>query len=547
MSLTGYGERYLQERDFLTLCDNCEVKILSSSVDTEILKEFERLKILTPNFIINQPKCFVENSYKENYDYNPDLILPPKYQRIKENIGQYLYWHLNNQIYHPFDKKKIPPFVRIPGKHAYLSGEFKISINGKSISLERNLRFYSYWKIYPLVDMINACTLQYYTNIFNDKNYKQLCRKTNSFPNQIVKRWLLPFSPKNILDEYEKWTKYFDFLSFYVQSFKNIHTTYNPIVKELLKIRRMKPEKYNMYIMYREKRVARIALKKFNIEEDKAFDFLKYLTHKYFEYKNQNKEKLSECIQKDVLYFIKFINTSWGYEHEYIFKKIGRVRTSWYFYPLEYIVEGKLALARQYIKREIEDASNRCFKEMQVPVEEQTIERFIKFCKRNYLSAIYSAIYDVNSGKQDYVSIINNLTLLAMNYERFIKSIYKLKATEGTNTLFPILKKYFKSSGLLRYIAENKIWSKMTEANNIELSSRIKIIEEHVKNIPVEYKEIISALFYTGVIRNYMAHYHDSISFIELSSMNCFNKIIGAYWYSWVYAEKNYTKNIVIL
>ena len=540
MNLNEYGERYLQEKDFLTLCEDCEIKILNSSIDSKVLTEFEKLKALLPDFIIKKSKRFEEFCYRNNYDHNFNLVFPKKYLNLKENIEAYLYWHYNNQIFHPFDKKKISSFIRIPSRHRYNQGKFKINYEGETVTLERNLGFYSYWKIYPLFEMLDSCKLNYHINIFNEKTFRQFMKF--HLPYKRIHRWSLPDNPKFIIDEYEKWFKYFDFLSFYVQAIRNIHTTYNPSPRSIYTLHNMEQEKYKLFMKERERKITQTTLIKYKIEESEVFNFLRFLIQKFFEFEKLSKEKLCTCIRNDIEYLIMFIRVSYGYDLECVYKRIGRVRSIIYLHPLEYIVEGKSALAREHLFRAIKEEVQRCFKEIDVPVEEQSVNRFIQFCKRNYLSTIYSAIYDVSWGKYEYNNIINNLTILAMNYERFIKTIYKTDMNKETETLLPSLRKYFNLPKLLHYILSGKKWPEMTKANNLDLASRIKSINIYIRMIPKEYQEITTTIFYIGVIRNYIAHYGDTISFRELAPEDCFNKIMGAFWFTWIYAEKNYLK-----
>ena len=539
MNLGNYGERYLSEDEFIEFCKDCEIDKVYSNIDMDLLLDFEKAKLFLPDFIITRTKAFIE--WDELYSRNPEDTPPLKFDSIINFIDSFKHWHHNDPLFHPFDKKRISPNLRIPTKHKCINRVYKIKIRNRELKFRNNIRFYSYWHVYRLYEIISAYTLKYFTNIYHKKYLKPYY--TNRSVIRNIKYLQKPDLPNYVARNYDLWANYFDFLSFYIQAIKNLHTVHIPSSKKLWFEMNMSDEDRAKFSEHQEQCIVYISSKKYYIEEKVLFDFLKFLVNKFFEFANNHQEKLCVSMKKDIIYLLHFIKLKYDYELEYIYKKIGRVHAIWYKFPLEYIVEGKFALARERLFRGIKNEIEQQFKDIEITIDENAVERFIQYCKKNKFSTIYTAIYDVNWVDRDYYSIINNMILLVLNYERFLKSILKIDGKDS-KSLHPIVQKYFSGSEILKYFPNNKKWKELTHTSSEELYLKIKSIDKFSSKIKNEYANIVSNISYVGVIRNYFAHYNKIISFIHLSPDDCFDKIMGAYWYAWVYAEKKYINNL---
>lgn len=539
MNLGDYGERYLTEDKFIEFCKDCEIDKVYSNLDMDLLLDFEKANLFLPAFIITRSKAFIK--WAELIGQNTDKAPPIKFASFVNIIDSFKYWHHNNQLFHPFDKKRDSPHLRIPTKHKYVNRVYKLKIGKRESKFRNNIRFYSYWQAYRLYEIISAYRLKYFTNIYHKKNSKPYYARHSVIQN--IKSLQIPDVPKYVLKHYDLWENYFDFLSLYVQSIKNVHTVYFPAPKELLAKYNMSEDAYDNFIKHREKRIVNILVDKFILKEEDILSFLRFLVNEYFKFENDHQDKLLLSMKKDILYLLHFIKIKYNHELEYIYKKIGRVNSIWYKFPLEYIVEGKFALARERLYRGIKNEIEQQFKNTEITIDENAVERFIQYCKKNRFSTLYTAIYDVNWADRDYYSIINNMILLVINYERFLKSILKIDGKDS-GSLHPIIQKYFSGSEILKYFPDGKKWKELTHTSREELYLKIKSIDQFYSKFNNNYANIVMNLSYVGVIRNYFAHYPNTISFFHLSPDDCFDKIMGAYWYAWFYAEKKYITNL---
>ena len=539
MNLSDYGERYLPEDKFIEFCKDCEIDKVYSNLDIDLLLDFEKANLFLPDFIITRSRAFIE--WDELIGKNTDDVPPSKFASFVNIIDSFKYWHHNNQLYHPFDEKRNSPHLRIPKKDKYVNKVYKIKIGERELEFRNLIRFYSYWHAYVLYDLVNSFSLKCFSKIYRNKKVKSYYNW-----NLIVRSFKnigIPENPDNTLRDYNLWTKYFDFLSFFIQAIKNCHTTYFPNPSEQLKRYSLSNEDYDNFISQREQQITFNSSAKFEITENEVFNFLKFLTNKYFEFDNDHRDKLLISMKKDILYLLHFIKLKYNYELEYIYKKIGTVSAVWYRHPLEFIVEGKFALARERLYRGIKNEIEQQFKNTDITIDENAVERFIQYCKKNQFSTLYTAIYDVNWADRDYYSIINNMILLVINYERFLKSILKIDGKDS-GTLHPIIQKYFSGSEILKYFPDSKIWKALTHTSSQELYLKIKNIDQFYSKFNNSFANIVMNISYIGVIRNYFAHYPNTISFFHLSPDDCFDKIMGAYWYAWFYAEKKYVNNL---
>lgn len=539
MNLGDYGERYLTEDKFIEFCKDCEIDKVYSNLDMDLLLDFEKANLFLPAFIITRSKAFIK--WDELIGQNTDKVPPIKFASFVNIIDSFKYWHHNNQLFHPFDKKRDSPHLRIPTKHKYVNRVYKIKIGKRESKFRNNIRFYSYWQAYVLYDLVNSFSLKCFSKIYRNKKVKSYY--SWHLIVSSIKNIGIPKRPEHTLRDYNEWANYFDFLSFYIQALKNLRTVHIPSSKKLWLEFKMSDEERAKISEKQEMCIVNISTEKYFIEEKVLFDFLKHLVNKYFELENNHQEKLCVSMKKDIHYLLHFIKLKYDYELEYIYKKIGRVKSVWYKFPLEYIVEGKFALARERLYIGIKDEIEQQFKNTAITIDENTVERFIQFCKKNQFSTIYTAIYDVNWADRDYYSIINSMILLVINYERFLKSILKIDGKDS-KTLHPIVMKFFSGSEILKYFPTKNKWGELTHTSNDELYIKIKIIDKFSSKIKNEYSNIVADIIYVGVIRNYFAHYNKTISFLHLSPDDCFDKIMGAYWYAWVYAEKKYSTNL---
>lgn len=101
-----YGNRFITHNNFLELCKQLEIKLLSSNIDENWLEYLEKSKILIPEFRLVRPIWYLTYfiKYKEE---QRSKIRSSKWKKAKSDFDKIERWSISNRLFHPFDHKSL--------------------------------------------------------------------------------------------------------------------------------------------------------------------------------------------------------------------------------------------------------------------------------------------------------------------------------------------------------------------------------------------------------------------------------------------------------
>ena len=308
---------YVEVEKFKEFCEKL-------NVDIAYLDTYEKYKLVYPVYRIFRPKEYLQTIFEQQYN-NPEQIsdIPEHYLMLFEIEYQILpawklyrgaeLWDLINKG-HPLDQAyaKNNPFVRKPDANSFIhKGNYKVTLIRKDgIKKEDYVvkDFYSPWQIYLLEEA-------------NQKFIRNV----------------------NVLEDFEKykfhWNKsYWKLVQINIDSLSLIKwqdsfvAIWDCRFKENLVLSAITADEKGFFILEGEKgekfynerkKIAKNITAKFSYHQ--WIEFLKQLSDLYYQYKNAEKIKLSECVKKDIRVTIKILMMAFDIEYRKIIEDVGFV------------------------------------------------------------------------------------------------------------------------------------------------------------------------------------------------------------------------------
>jgi hypothetical protein len=251
-------------------------------------------------------------------------------------------------------------------------------------------------------------------------------------------------------------------------------------------------------------------------------------------------DKLTLMLKKDIEYLCKLLEDGFGFSTLHLIGEIKRVREHYSQRPLEYILRGEIAKAKDNAFRSLRDIIGRTIKHQNLAVTELEVEEFLEYCDSNSMASIFLEINRFYFGSQNYYGIIQNLISLTMAYEGFLRILLeKSKNSIKGDGLLEVLKTYYKGA---------KWYSEFINADNRKIMHQKKDlvsitfeIINHRFHKDKSYDEIIKSLYILIILRNNIAHNPFNISFKKKHPDFYKEKIIELIWFSWQYAKTNFS------
>ncbi|MBV6419553.1 MAG: hypothetical protein DAHOPDDO_00776 [Ignavibacteriaceae bacterium] len=529
MAISEYGKRYFESEKFIEFCNHLEVKLLDWRMETEWLEHLEKEKLLFPRYRIVLPRNY--SLYISKRYYIPKEKLSPKWLKIRtitDNIEEVEY---SFNIFNILDKKKIAyKRLEIPKESRFRKWSYKFK-DGKHEKDIYNLRnYFQHWQIYHLFELTMACTQYYLINVFNenilDERWKKGLNTKRIFRSPITFR----FRDINYFDEN---LKLFEMLSFYVSAIINCNTFPLEKWREYDSL----DEKFRYDLEHhRDRRIARITISKFNLNKQILIEFIKSLCNRYFIYEKEGMNKLIEMMKKDIGYMCRLLEDGFGFEIVNLIEEVGKVSEHYYQKPLEYILRGEIAEAKENAYRSLKDIIGKTIKYENLITEDE-VNEFLEFCDSNSMGSIFLEINRFYWGSQTYYGIIQNLISLTMAFEGFLRIILEKEQIKITGkNLINVIRLFYENAIWIKEF--NRYFESINQKGGLEeLSNKIMNQKFHKNNSD---NEIIKVLYIVRAIRNEIAHSPFNIRFKKIHPNFYKEKVIELIWYSWRFAKEKY-------
>ncbi len=541
-----YGERYLPHRDFLQLCSDIGIKSFDDRISEKWLEYLEKNKILFPEYKLVKPKWYLNYFFKYSQS-QLENIKSKRWKKLNKFYEHIEKWDFRYSIFHPFDKKKISSeFLSIPKEDGYSKWQvyYKKNISeDEYYSIEKDIYYYPYWRVYQLHAIDKACVQKYLINVFDEETNKQYLT-LRKIPYTKAKSWSLPRSPDLYKDEIFGEDYNFYMLSFYIQSIRKVESV--PISQFLKAYSDDLEERkrYNEFVNKRKARIANITICKYNLTQEKLIKFLTYLCERYFRYEEKNLLNLTYLLRADIIYLRSLLLDGYNLTNKEIEKSI-KISFIIHKEPLRYIIMGELAEARQDSFSIFKDFIERTFIKNKIEINLQVFEDFLSFLDDNDMDTIYVTIYDyyyLPSDYRKYRDPITNLASLVVYFESYLRElIIKNYGDDGKTWLSEdVARKTLKS--LINKLLPNEKWldklnlfwnDKIKSVTNTEISQLEKQILETPFHSNEQWNELAKIFALIGALRNYIAH--DFFRFYkDTKHYDVYVKyLISAFWYCW--------------
>jgi len=563
MNITGYGSRYLKHEDFLKLCSDLELKVLSSGWNERWLELLEKEKILFPICRIIYPVSYlkiindVRNDPSNPYYGKDTFYLPVKYENahyLKYNLEKF---SLHRCLFYILDKRrsKVKRYIRDPKRAKFHEWKNYKKYVGKFHGIENYesiaKHYYSYWQAYHFYEVTKACTLNYMINVFDEEIRSELWKR--KIPERKILSMSLPFKNDNIKSDFLGQAKNFEVLSFYIQTllkYDNLIFWFGHYKKD--RFGYLDVESSSIYNRNRI-RLAKLIIKKYAVNTSQAFDFLKFLCEKFDDYKKQKQDKLVQSIKQDISYLIHLMQNGFDLKFEYINQKLGRVISD-FKNTLDVIFPPMFSDERENVLHALNShlSSDLNFYRFE-NVSRDEIKEFLNYMDANNLQLFYHSLGQINLTQFRSQSIYLHVLYLSLLLENFIKLISRknlihelFKSFGKQITLKPSIKKFFETENWAEYLfkKDKKLWDEYTKIDaSTNIITRIK---SQIASIEIEElkggNQIIRMFLVCGFARNLSAHEHSKIFDIDRETyLILVNNIVSAIWFTWKYAlEKGY-------
>lgn len=522
-----YGYRYLTTQQFNSYCADLNVEMDSFNRELEL---YEREEVLFPVARVIKPAEYVIARSKlerqpatygqslsgwEDLERLLDVSIRPQHQDDED-------------LWHPFDVEVEHgnTFLHVPLEEEFKSWDsFKVKVEGPrglTYSVPTAEHYYHYWQVHQVYQ------IQRKYPIFAKHNWL-LEHLSNEIQVRIKPK---KGEPVTTLSGYDRC---FDALSFY------ICLTQSQRQKTFASI----PQKYGMKKLNDQQlaaherelvRHAQFVCRKYEIDGDALYKFLVFLLHLQSNYRDEERTKLANELESDIMFLTQFIRDITGQTSSQIEEYLGTSNTIWTQRQFRHLDRSLL----------VRDTSHDVFIHFMLEYNKDfpndaltssDIERFEQFLSDKGLFLIDYAIFDVQEilnnprpfEKTSFYIALKNLTT---GLECCLREIAMLATITGIkdDTLFTLISTVFTWGSAF----QNEHQSKKTIWGQDDVSYINDIYTD--PNLNNTLKSFLIA--YCG--RNLLAHKYSVEDDLHYDVYHrVYLAIIFALFYSWKYTLKN--------
>jgi hypothetical protein len=347
------------------------------------------------------------------------------------------------------------------------------------------------------------------------------------------------------------WNSDFDALSFYIHSIDRLNRISSFVWQDDFKI---KGDNYALVVKRFERNVKRITTltkRKYELNENRLFEFMKYLCKKYFEYEEDKMDTLAEMLKRDIRNLIYLLSEGYGLTIEEIIKKVGRI-TYHFKDTLNVIFPDEVADAKEktaVILKTYLDTNPHVYDDHDI--NKGDIEKFLNYLETKDLIHFYQVLDQLSadwfssksfsqSKRQSHVIYLSLLlevllkTIARSGNHRELSDIFSSR-----HQLIGTLREFFKYEPWWSILKSNWKLAEITDKTNIKDLLQNRIMNNTFHSVNKTWDNIVRMFLVCGVTRNLSAHEHQKLIPLTIDIYQLMvSQIVLALWFSWVYAEK---------
>ena len=273
-------------------------------------------------------------------------------------------------------------------------------------------------------------------------------------------------------------------------------------------------------------------------------EFLKQLCNLYYQYRDTEKIKLSECVKKDIRVTIKILMMAFGIEYRKIIEDVGFVwnQKTRHIPVLEEIIPERKTFLKREAKFHLEHILDEYNKEMpsQARLDKNDLDSIIDYALNTNNELLLASLIGLNKeyfSKSSYLSwhgIWPYLTSLAISSEYWIKSLvnnHKIGSEKALNQITN--QKFYRELQQVKQLFKERTGKNFPGYPDIDdLIELLTIVHNEINNIKEDIN--IRYLVLSYLMRNYVAHNVKIIPLFFGRSLQIFVRaLIYLVFYTW--------------
>ena len=552
MEPSEYAYRFIEHNDFIELAKKLELNI-----DQGMLEFFEKKKLLFP-----RERLILDNGYvkymgairhepSNPYYAKHQFELPDKWVQLHNfitSVKDYPSIWTYHKFFHTLDHHHLSEnkFKKDVNRSRSRKWEFyriPVAVHEHGEYKEWTIRnLYSYWQIYSIYEILKAFTLSFIVDLTDRKTVEAFWKW--KIPKKKIRRLSLPFYHKYEPGDFTNRNRDFEPLAFYAQCIKRLDQKilidWNDKLQGNDELSLAARNRY----LNNQKRMAKLAVKKYGLEKDKLIDFLKYLCQKYYDLLEDKKNKLADMLKADIYNLVYLISDGYEVDVETIRNTVGRV-THHFKNSLDIIFPDEIKDAREKAEETMLSYlnANSLFKGNN-PIDKKEISELFSFLEEHDLFHFFITLSNVSEEwlSSKFVAQSNRQSYaiyLAIFIETLLKELIK-SYTDDANIvderkfdLYKALQYYYKNEFWWKKIREENLWQVTQTAGEktIELILRDEILVNNYDPSSAINNETIKMFLVCGLVRNYSAHKHQDLFHLDLEAYRIiFSNLVSSIW-----------------
>ena len=452
--MTRYRKRYLTVSDFSSYCKqlNLELRSLSLSSSNAELEMYEKDEIFFPVARLIKPDEYMIKRFEldqEPETYGENI---PEWHELERLIYHrpVLDNNNNSELWHPFDweSEQKNRFLFRPEEQQFKPWkEYRVKVKPESengLFRKTAEHYYHYFQAHQVY------AIQKRYPVYAKHNW--LIENVNENLSDRAK-YLVPLKGNPSIS-LEGHTNSFDALSFYITLYDNEQDRTFENIPEQDGVKTLDNQQFAHYTS-NLKAHAKFVFDKYELSEDKLYEFLFYLLKLHSEYKRSDNLKLANELSTDIQYLTSFVQNVVDLSMYEIEKEIDQRSNSYWTREFRHIDKAIKVYdyAKDTFERLLADYNTK-FSTLNISSAE--IEDLLDFIEKQGLFIIPYAIFDIDEALNDSrafstTSLYIGLSNLTTGFECYLREIANLANQSSippnpsiiVKTLEPIIRTMF--------------------------------------------------------------------------------------------------------
>lgn len=320
-----WGYRYLGVHEFNSYCSDLNVKMDAFNRELEM---YEKEGVLFPVARVIKPDQYaIQRAIldRKHEGYGQSLSGWEDLEQLL-NVSPKLHLLPDEDLWHPFDVEieHGNPFLHIPVKENFKPWDsFKAKVEwhdpeGISYSVSTVEHYYHYWQVHQVYQ------IQHRYPVFAKHNWL-LEHLSNEVQDKIS--WYKP-NPENSVATLSGYLRCFDALSFYICLATNQRQKTFASISQKHGVKELNDQQLAAHESELA-RHARFVCNRYKIDRDRLYEFLVFLLDLQSKYQEEERTKLANALDGDVMFLAQLIRGVTGQTYSEIEQSLGKLASIW--------------------------------------------------------------------------------------------------------------------------------------------------------------------------------------------------------------------------